>query len=647
MGQPLLNNIGEASLFLSLLIGLVGIFSLSAGILQKEDKFIHIGKRCINSIFALLTLTMVLLLYLLITKDYSNAYVSKNVSNDLSTLYSVTALWAGQEGSLLLWAWIMSIYLFIVSMVKTRDKLIPSTKVTILFVLSFFILLIVFIESPFALSLSAESNGRGLNPILQNIYMAIHPVTLYIGYIALTIPFAFAVGSILSKDNSNKWIELSKRWTYFSWIFLSAGLLLGSRWAYLELGWGGYWAWDPVENVALMPWLVLTAFIHSSMAQEKRSLLKRWNIFLIFLAFFLSIFGTFITRSGLISSVHSFAQSEIANYFIVFIFLIVIISFFSYYKNKNYIKSEEEITSLVSKENFFIFNNIFFLVITLTVFLGTTFPILSEFATGEKILVGPSFYNLVNFPNVLLLMLLMSIAPIIPWKNGDIVISLRFILVPLVLSLILGITTFVFVNEYKTSLVVFLSFLIITTMMKELITDFKIQYKNKGKTSSMLLFKLRRYCSFVVHLGIVLIVLGINFSSVFAAKYDISLKKSETAIIDNYKIELLDIYRNENEAKTILGAIVALYDGKNRYILNPEQNNYKYEGNREINKETEVAIYSTFAKDYYLILIDQNTKGNFNFKVYINPLVSFLWIGSFVSILGVTALLIRRSKKYE
>ena len=196
MGQPLLNNIGEASLFLSLLIGLVGIFSLSAGILQKEDKFIHIGKRCINSIFALLTLTMVLLLYLLITKDYSNAYVSKNVSNDLSTLYSVTALWAGQEGSLLLWAWIMSIYLFIVSMVKTRDKLIPSTKVTILFVLSFFILLIVFIESPFALSLSAESNGRGLNPILQNIYMAIHPVTLYIGYIALTIPFAFAVGSI-------------------------------------------------------------------------------------------------------------------------------------------------------------------------------------------------------------------------------------------------------------------------------------------------------------------------------------------------------------------------------------------------------------------------------------------------------------------
>ena len=198
MGQPLLNNIGEASLFLSLLIGLVGIFSLSAGILQKEDKFIHIGKRCINSIFALLTLTMVLLLYLLITKDYSNAYVSKNVSNDLSTLYSVTALWAGQEGSLLLWAWIMSIYLFIVSMVKTRDKLIPSTKVTILFVLSFFILLIVFIESPFALSLSAESNGRGLNPILQNIYMAIHPVTLYIGYIALTIPFAFAVGSILS-----------------------------------------------------------------------------------------------------------------------------------------------------------------------------------------------------------------------------------------------------------------------------------------------------------------------------------------------------------------------------------------------------------------------------------------------------------------
>ena len=639
------NSVGEASLFLSFLVASLGFSFLCLGILRKENRFVFIGTRCINSVLVLLTITIGILIYLLITKDYTNAYVAKNVSNDLSMMYSVAALWAGQEGSLLLWSWIMSIYLFIVSITKSRDKLIPITQASILFVLVFFILLIVFIESPFETLMSPEANGRGLNPILQNIYMAIHPVTLYVGYIALTVPFAFSIASILAKDNSDKWIKISKRWTYFSWVFLSAGLLLGSRWAYLELGWGGYWAWDPVENVALMPWLVLTAFLHSSMAQESRSLLRKWNVFLIFLAFFLSIFGTFITRSGLISSVHSFAQSGIANYFIAFILLILIISFWSYYKNRSHIESDEEINSLISKENFFIFNNIFFLVITITVLLGTTFPILSEFITGERILVGPSFYNLVNFPNILLLMLLMSIAPIVPWKKGSPDILFKYLLAPLIISTIFSLISFVLTYDYKTSMILFLSLLVISVMLKELIMDFRFQYKNKSK--EVIKFKARRYCAFVVHLGIVLIVLGINYSSVFASRYDISLKKGETAIVGNYKIELTDVYEKETEAKKILGARLALYDGDDKYLLNPEQNNYKYEGNREINKETEVAIYSTLTRDYYLILIDQNLKGNFNFKVYINPLVSFLWIGSMVSIIGGAVLMIRRRNNYE
>jgi len=427
----LFNNIGETALFLSFLISILGLFSFSIGILKKDDKLIHIGSRCVVSTFFLVTISLISLIYLLVTKDFSNFYVAKNTSNDLSALYSFTALWAGQEGSLLLWSWILSVYIFLLTISKSKSKLIPAAQNVILFVLGFFIFLIVFIENPFELLLHPPTNGRGLNPILQNIYMAIHPLTLYVGYIALTVPFAFSIASILSKDGSDDWIKLSKKWTYFSWIFLLGGLLLGSRWAYLELGWGGYWAWDPVENVALMPWLVLTAFIHSSMAQEMRSLLRRWNIVLMFLAFFLSIFGTFITRSGLISSVHSFAQSKIGIYFIIFILLITIVSVFSYQKNKKFLLSKEDITSLVSKENFFIFNNIFFLVITLTVFLGTIFPILSEAVTGEKILVGPSFYNLVNFPNVLLLMLLMSIAPIVPWKKGNLANLYKFVFIPL------------------------------------------------------------------------------------------------------------------------------------------------------------------------------------------------------------------------
>ena len=638
----MLNNIGEISLFVSFLVSIIGLFSLSSGTLKKDNRLIHVGSRCIFSICILVTISIVSLAYLLITKDYANLYVAKNTSNDLSVLYSFTALWAGQEGSLLLWSWILSIYVAIIAFSKSTNKLIPTTQNVALFVLAFFLFLIVFIESPFQTLPQPLSNGRGLNPILQNIYMAIHPLTLYVGYIALTIPFAFSVASVLSKDGSDDWVRIAKRWTYFSWIFLSGGLLLGSRWAYLELGWGGYWAWDPVENIALMPWLVLIAFIHSSMAQEKRSLLRRWNVVLIFIAFFLSIFGTFITRSGLISSVHSFAQSPIGTYFIIFILFILIAGVFAYYKNKKFLSSDEDVTSLVSKESFFIFNNIFFLVITLTVFLGTVFPILSEAIIGEKILVGPSFYNTVNFPNVLLLMLLMSVAPVIPWGKGNLTNLYKFIFAPLLISLLIGIFSFVLLGKIQTSLIILLSSLVTTILVKELIIDFKIQLRNKMRIKEIISIKIRRYYAFLIHFGIVLLVLGINFSSSFALKYDVSLKKGESAIIENYKVELIDTYMKENEAKNILGAKLILYDADRKYLLNPEQNNYKYEGNRSINKETEVAIHSTLMKDYYVILMDPSPKGNFNFKIYINPMVSLLWIGSLISILGGTMLFIKK-----
>jgi len=643
----LLNNIGEISLFVSFLVSIIGLFSLSSGTLKKDNRLIHVGSRCIFSICILVTISIVSLAYLLITKDYANLYVAKNTSNDLSVLYSFTALWAGQEGSLLLWSWILSIYVAIIAFSKSTNKLIPTTQNVALFVLAFFLFLIVFIESPFQTLPQPLSNGRGLNPILQNIYMAIHPLTLYVGYIALTIPFAFSVASVLSKDGSDDWVRIAKRWTYFSWIFLSGGLLLGSRWAYLELGWGGYWAWDPVENIALMPWLVLIAFIHSSMAQEKRSLLRRWNVVLIFIAFFLSIFGTFITRSGLISSVHSFAQSPIGTYFIIFILFILIAGVFAYYKNKKFLSSDEDVTSLVSKESFFIFNNIFFLVITLTVFLGTVFPILSEAIIGEKILVGPSFYNTVNFPNVLLLMLLMSVAPVIPWGKGNLTNLYKFIFAPLLISLLIGIFSFVLLGKIQTSLIILLSSLVTTILVKELIIDFKIQLRNKMRIKEIISIKIRRYYAFLIHFGIVLLVLGINFSSSFALKYDVSLKKGESAIIENYKVELIDTYMKENEAKNILGAKLILYDADRKYLLNPEQNNYKYEGNRSINKETEVAIHSTLMKDYYVILMDPSPKGNFNFKIYINPMVSLLWIGSLISIFGGTMLFMKKRGTHD
>ena len=638
----MLNNIGETLLFISFLAGLIGLYSYFVGIRKKSNLLVFIGTRSILAIFALLSISVLVLIYLLTTKDYSNAYVAKNISNDLSFIYSIAALWAGQEGSLLLWSWILSLYTLTIRFSKPFKSLLPSSESVSLFILSFFIFLIVFVESPFDTLGTIPLNGRGLNPILQNFYMAIHPLTLYIGYIALTIPFAFALGSIISKDKTDNWVLRSKNWTYFSWIFLSLGLLLGSRWAYLELGWGGYWAWDPVENVALMPWLALTAFLHSSMAQETRSLLRRWNICLIFLAFFLSIFGTFITRSGLISSVHSFAQSSIGPYFIVFIILTVVFAIFMYQKNKNLISSNEDIVSLFSKENFLIFNNIFFLIITLTVFLGTVFPIISEAFTGEKILVGPTFYDLVNFPNVLALMSLMSVAPIIPWKTGKLYPILMLLLKPIILSILTTFVAYMFFDNFKVLLIFFISSFVIFVILQDIIVEFKLQLARGLKWKDILSKKYRRYCSFLVHFGIILLIIGITLSSVYGTKSDFILSTGQSLKINDYDIKLLETYKKESEAKNILGAKLLLTDSGNSYYLYPEQNLYKYEGNREINKETEVAIYNTLKKDYYLILIDDMEDGRFNFKIYINPWVSLLWIGSLVSILGGVLIMFRR-----
>ena len=630
----MINIIGDNLIFISFLFILLSFLSYSFSFYKKNSLFSELGKRSLSIVLIILTFAIFLLEFQLITKDYSNLYVAKNVSNDLSTIFSMTSLWAGQAGSLMLWTWILAIYLFIENK-KSLSKLIPASRIIGTFTLGFFIYLICFVENPFESADKIYDNGRGLNPILQNIYMSIHPLSLYLGYIGITIPFCFGIAAIISKDKSNDWISESKKWTYFSWTFLSIGLLLGSRWAYLELGWGGYWAWDPVENVALMPWLLLTAFIHSSYAQEQKKVLRRWNLLLIFLAFFLSIFGTFITRSGLISSVHSFAQSSIGNYFIVFIILILLSSAFLYYRNKIYIESEKEIKSLYSKENFFVFNNILFLVITFTVLVGTIFPIISEFFTGKRILVGPSFYDLVNFPNVLMLILLMTFAPFLPWEKGNIKPVLRYLKIPFLFSLAFSSFTFLKFESLNIFIVFLLSLTTLFSICKEFIIDLRINKNSIDK-------KFRRYCSFIVHFGVIIMIMGVSFSSNFEKKYDITMGEGEEVLFGDLRLRLDDIYEKETPAKSIIGANIVLKKNNNLYNLTPEQNLYKYEGNREINKETEVAIYSTFLKDYYLILVDKNLEGKLNLKLYINPLVSFLWLGSLISIIGGSMLFFRR-----
>ena len=332
---------------------------------------------------------------------------------------------------------------------------------------------------------------------------------------------------------------------------------------------------------------------------------------------------------------HSFAQSSIGNYFIVFIILILLSSVFLYYRNKIYIESEKEIKSLYSKENFFVFNNILFLVITFTVLVGTIFPIISEFFTGKRILVGPSFYDLVNFPNVLMLILLMTFAPFLAWEKGNIKPVLRYLKIPFLFSLAFSSFTFLKFESLNIFIVFLLSLTTLFSICKEFIIDLRINRNSIDK-------KFRRYCSFIVHFGVIIMIMGVSFSSNFEKKYDITMGEGEEVLFGDLRLRLDDIYEKETPAKSIIGANIVLKKNNNLYNLTPEQNLYKYEGNREINKETEVAIYSTLLKDYYLILVDKNLEGKLNLKLYINPLVSFLWLGSLISIIGGSMLFFRR-----
>ncbi len=354
--------------------------------------------------------------YLFFSDNFSVGYVVAHSNRDLSTFYKIAALWAGQEGSLLFWSFLLAIYVFSV-LVTYRNKngeLMPYVGVVLAGVQIFFLTLNNFVESPFkalavpgangAMDLVARADGNGLTPLLQYPEMVIHPPNLYSGYTGFTIPFAFALGALLARYPGEKWIHLTRKWTMIAWMFQSMGILLGAHWAYAVLGWGGYWGWDPVENASLLPWLTGTAFLHSVMMQEKRGMMKVWNVWLVFCTFMLCILGTFLTRSGVVSSVHAFANSKIGNWFVGFMAIVVLVCLGAYLKNRDYLKSENQLDSIVSRESSFLFNNLLLLVACVAVLSGTLFPVFSEWFTGDRISVGAPFFNKVNIPIGLLLL---------------------------------------------------------------------------------------------------------------------------------------------------------------------------------------------------------------------------------------------------
>ena len=635
-----MSDIGSIAILLSFFITIYSLVACAFAARTGSRALALSGGNGIVSVSFLLLIAVCCLVYELVTLDFSLRYVALNASTDLPVIYRVTALWAGQAGSLLLWSFVLSLYAAFV-VLRSREKGgDPYVNAVLCAVSLFFLLLIAYVEDPFEKLGVAVGEGRGLNPILQNGYMAIHPVTLYVGYVGITVPFAFGMAALLSGRLGDEWIRNCRKYALFSWMFLSAGLLLGARWAYLELGWGGYWAWDPVENAAFMPWLAGTAFLHSVMIQERKAMLKKWNMILLIITFFLSIFGTFITRSGIVSSVHSFARSDIGPLFVGFMVLILLFSFALLAWRSKELESEERFDSVLSRESAFLFNNLLFLAAAFSVFLGTIFPVLSEAFTGKKILVGPPYFNAVGVPIGLVLILLMGIGPLISWKKASTGNLKRNFVFPAVVFLAVFLVLLVFGLREPVALLSFaLCGFVTGTVFLEYFRGIRVR-SGRGENPVSAFLNLisrnrRRYGGYIVHLGVVLLVAGITASSLFVTQKEVVLGKGDSFSLGRYDLVFRGVQYISNDAKDGFSAELSIENnGKNIATMYPEKNIYKYEGNREINQETEVALRSTFRDDLYLILSEVDGSGKVNIRALLNPMVNWIWAGGIVIVLG-------------
>ncbi|MGA8871360.1 MAG: cytochrome c biogenesis protein CcsA, partial [Candidatus Acidiferrales bacterium] len=420
---------GSFALLLAFIAAVYAFGAGIAGIITRRPLLTKSARNAGMAVFGLITLAVGSLEYFFFTDNFSLAYVAEHSNRALPVFYKFAALWAGQEGSLLWWSWLLSIYAFSALFLnrKKHPELMPYVGVILAGVQIFFLTLNNFVASPFhvlgglgaggAMHVATLSDGNGLNPLLQYPEMVIHPPMLYSGYTGFTVPFAFALAALLGRYPGEKWIHITRRWTMVAWGFQTVGILLGMHWAYAVLGWSGYWAWDPVENASLLPWITGTAFLHSVMMQEKRGMMKVWNVWLVFVTFMLCILGTMLTRSGVVSSVHAFAESSIGGWFVWFLGIILAVCLIAWYKNRDYLRSDNQLDSIVSRESSFLFNNLVLLAACFAVLWGTLFPVFSEWFTGNKISVGPPFFNKVNVPIALFLLLLTGIGPLLAWRK--------------------------------------------------------------------------------------------------------------------------------------------------------------------------------------------------------------------------------------
>jgi cytochrome c-type biogenesis protein CcmF len=653
-------SFGNLSITFALTFAVYGLFALFYGAKTDRRDLVKSGVNAVYMVLLFVTLAVASLVYLLMTSDFSLDYVASYSNRDLNVFYKFAALWGGQKGSLLFWTWILTLYVALTAWINRRypGKLVPYTLAVATLTSVFFLIINKFGANPFGqlvvdpgdgnLQSFTASDGRGLNPLLQHPAMVIHPPLLYLGYIGFVIPFSFCMAALLTRELGTNWIKMARRWTLTAWLFLGVGIMLGGKWAYVELGWGGYWGWDPVENASLLPWLSGTAFLHSVIVQERKNMLKVWNVVLIITTYLLSILGTFLTRSGVVSSVHAFAQSTIGNYFAVFLIVMFAFSVYLVSTRLEYLKTESRLDSWASREASFLLNNLILLAACFAVLWGTVFPIFSELITGEQIAVGAPYFNKVTIPLALFLLFLTGVGPLLAWRKTSFASMRRIFLWPALAAVVTAVVAIVAgVRSFYAVVSIALCAGVTVTIVTEFHRAGRARSRSTGEgfvqaVLRVLSINKRRYGGYIVHFSFVLLMIGFT-GQAFTKEGWAEVKPGESFTVGDYELTCQSIDEIDDPNWIGLQATLDITkNGKPFGTLSPQKRFYT----ASEQTTSEIRIESRFREDLYVVFSGMNEDNEHAvIQVWINPLVVWVWIGTILMALGTLYTIIPNVKE--
>ena len=637
----MLGAIGSSALLVALAVSVLGLVAAGAGGRQGNAVWIRGAYAAAYTNFGLLVIATIAMVTALVTHDFSVSYVAQVGSRQTPLFYTVISLWGALEGSILFWGLVLTGYTAaVVYLNRNRPgKLVPYATATLFFIATFFMILLVGPANPFHTVFPVPLDGPGPNVLLQNHpLMAIHPPFLYLGYVGMSVPFAFAIGALLSRETGPEWIKSTRRWTMVAWGFLAFAIVAGMWWSYEVLGWGGYWAWDPVENASFMPWLTATAFIHSEMVEERRGMLRVWNFTLVIATFVLTILGTFLTRSGILSSVHAFAEGVVGYYFLGFIAAVLLASFILLAGFSPSLKSKGQLDAVASRETVFLFNNLLLTGFMFTVLLGTLFPLVAEAVRGVKVSVGAPFFNAMTMPICAVLLLLMGVGPALPWRSATPEQLRRQLIPPTILMVVVGVGVVVagVRQPYAVLAFAFGSFAI-TANLREYWRGIRSRMTAQGENAAVALVRLvrgnhRRYGGYLAHLGALVLAMGVTASSSFRMEREATLTPGSAMTVGGYTVRLKELWGREEPQRVVVGADIAVERGGQLVgMLDPHMNYYKTSDQPVVTP----AVRSRPDADLYVNLMAFEKDGSSaTLRVLVEPLVACIWFGGMIVALG-------------